>query len=195
MSKPPTATPVLHHVNLKTTRLQAMIDWYGEVAGLRPRFQFPGGAWLSNDGANHRLALLSTPSLSDDPGKLAHTGMHHFAFEYPDMDSLLDSYVRLRDGGIEPHMALDHGMTLSFYYVDPDGNSVELQCDIFGDWERSTHWMTTSAEFAANPIGAPIDGDSLVAARARGASPEEIHRRAYAGEFPPTKPFDPRVPL
>ena len=28
-----------------------------------------------------------------------------------------------------------------------------------------------------------------------GASPEEIHRRAYAGEFPPTKPFDPRVPL
>ena len=79
--------------------------------------------------------------------------------------------------------------------VDPDGNSVELQCDIFGDWERSTHWMTTSPQFAANPIGAPIDGDALVSARAEGASPEEIHRRAYAGEFPPTKPFDPRVPL
>ena len=195
MSKRSSAAPVLHHVNLKTTRLQAMIDWYGEVAGLKPRFQFPGGAWLSNDGANHRLALLATPSLTDDPGKLAHTGMHHVAFEYPDMDSLLDNYVRLRDAGIEPHMALDHGMTLSFYYVDPDGNSVELQCDIFGDWERSTHWMTTSPQFAANPIGAPIDGDALVSARAGGASPEEIHRRAYAGEFPPTKPFDPRVPL
>ncbi len=195
MSKHPIANPVLHHVNLKTTRLQPMIDWYGVVAGLKPRFQFPGGAWLSNDGANHRLALLATPSLTDDPGKLAHTGMHHIAFEYPDMDCLLDTYVRLREAGIEPHMALDHGMTLSFYYVDPDGNSVELQCDLFGDWERSTHWMTTSAEFAANPIGAPIDGDALVEARAKGASPDEIHRRAYAGEFPPTKPFDPRVPL
>ena len=25
--------PVLHHVNLKTTRLQAMIDWYMAVVG------------------------------------------------------------------------------------------------------------------------------------------------------------------
>jgi hypothetical protein len=25
--------PAFHHVNLKTTRLQEMIDWYGTVAG------------------------------------------------------------------------------------------------------------------------------------------------------------------
>jgi len=86
-------------------------------------------------------------------------------------------------------------MTLSLYYVDPDGNSVELQYDVFGDWERSTHWMTTSPDFAANPIGAPFDPDRLVEARAAGVSPDEIHRRAYAGEFPPSKPIDPRVPL
>ena len=187
--------PVLHHVNLKTKRLQAMIDWYGEVVGMAPRFVFPGGAWLSNDGANHRLALLATPTLEDDPAKLDHTGMHHIAFEFADVDALLDAYVRLKQRGIEPHMSLDHGMTLSFYYVDPDGNSVELQCDLFGDWERSAHWMMTSPEFAANPIGQPIDGDRMVEERAAGASPAELHRRAYAGEFPPSKPFDPRVPL
>jgi catechol 2,3-dioxygenase-like lactoylglutathione lyase family enzyme len=28
-------TPPLHHVNLMTTRLQEMIDWYGTVVGLR----------------------------------------------------------------------------------------------------------------------------------------------------------------
>ena len=50
--------PTLHHVNLKTTRLQEMIDWYGTVVGSRPNFQFPGGAWLTRDGANHRIALL-----------------------------------------------------------------------------------------------------------------------------------------
>jgi catechol 2,3-dioxygenase len=165
------------------------------VVGMTTRFVFPGGAWLSNDGANHRLALLATPTLNDDPDKLAHTGMHHIAFEFDDMDALLDTYVRLKQAGVEPHMSLDHGMTLSFYYVDPDGNSVELQCDLFGDWERSAHWMMTSPEFAANPIGQPIDGDRMVEARAAGASPAELHRRAYAGEFPPSKPFDPRVPL
>ena len=74
--------PVLHHVNLKTTRLQEMIDWYTIVVGMETLFQFPGGAWLSNDTANHRLALLTSPLMSDDFDKLAHTGIHHFAFEY-----------------------------------------------------------------------------------------------------------------
>ena len=41
------ANPVLHHINLKTTRLQEMIDWYGTVVGTTPTFQFPVGAWLS----------------------------------------------------------------------------------------------------------------------------------------------------
>ena len=55
------ARPVLHHVNLKTTRLQEMIDWYATVVGLTTVFQFPGGAWLTDDAANHRLALLPRP--------------------------------------------------------------------------------------------------------------------------------------
>lgn len=33
--------PTMHHVNLKTTRLQEMIDWYGLVVGAKPNFQFP----------------------------------------------------------------------------------------------------------------------------------------------------------
>jgi catechol 2,3-dioxygenase len=195
MPKPNARTPVLHHVTLKTRRLQEMIEWYGEVAGLAANFAFPGGAWLSNDAANHRLALLTSPGINDHPDKLAHTGLHHIAFEFAALDELLDCHVRLKAKGITPHMALDHGMTLSFYYVDPDGNSVELQCDVFGDWEKSAHWMTTSAEFAANPIGAPVDADRVVEARKAGASPDEIHRRAYAGEFPPGAPLDPRMPM
>jgi catechol-2,3-dioxygenase len=55
------------------------------------------------------------------------------AFEYTSCDELLDNYVRLKGLGIVPHASLDHGMTTSFYYVDPDGNSVELQYDNFGD--------------------------------------------------------------
>jgi catechol 2,3-dioxygenase len=187
--------PVLHHVTLKTTRLQPMIDWYADVVGMKTNFVFPGGAWLSNDTAHHRLALLGSPAITDDPAKLHHTGLHHTAFEFASMEGLLDTYVRLKATGIEPHMALDHGVTMSFYYVDPDGNSVELQYDLFGDWNLSTHWMTTSAEFAANPIGVPVDCDALIAARDAGASPREIHRRAYAGEFAPSRPLDLRLPM
>ncbi len=189
------ALPVLHHVNLKTTHTQEMIDWYSTVVGLTTVFQFPGGAWLTNDAANHRLALLASSKMSDDPDKIVHTGIHHLAFEYATFDDLLNTYTRLKELGIMPHMCLDHGMTLSFYYVDPDGNSVELQVDNFGDWAQSQEWMRTSPNFAADPIGTFVDPDQIVAVRKAGASFADIHRRAYAGEFPPSGPIDPRVPL
>jgi catechol-2,3-dioxygenase len=187
--------PTLHHVTLKTTRLQEMVDWYGTVVGAKPNFQFPGGAWLTNDGANHRLALLTSSKMGDDPDKLMHTGMHHLAFEYGNFNDLLDTYARLHEQGIKPHMSLDHGITTSFYYVDPDGNSVELQYDNFDDWDTSSEWMRTSKEFAGNPIGVPVDPSKMVAARDSGASRDDLHRRAFAGEFLPSEPLDPRVPL
>lgn len=187
--------PILHHFNLKTMRLQEMIDWYGIVVGMTSNYTFPGGAWLTNDEANHRLALLVSPMLSDDPDKLMHNGFHHSAFEYPSMGDLLDTYVRLKSLGIEPHASLDHGLTTSFYYEDPDGNSVELQADNFGSWQESSEWMRTSPQFAANPIGMPVDPDQMVAAHQAGASFAELHQRAYSGEFQPSRPQDLHVPL
>ncbi|GAC1348220.1 MAG: VOC family protein [Ktedonobacteraceae bacterium] len=187
--------PTLHHINLKTRRLQEMIDWYSTVVGMKSNYQFPGGAWLTNDAANHRLALLTSPQLSDDADKLLHTGMHHSAFEYPTMGDLLDTYMRLKALGIEPHACLDHGMTMSFYYEDPDGNSVELQSDNFGNWRESSEWMRTSPQFAAEPIGMPVDPEQMVVAHQAGASFAELHERAYRGEFKPSGPLDLHVPL
>src|SRR3954452_18026778 len=181
------AVPTLHHVNLKTPRLREMIDWYGLVVGMRPTYAFAGGAWLSNDAANHRLALLSTALVRDDPYKLVHAGIHHTAFEYETLDELLGTYLRLKHHGVLPHSVLDHGMTLSFYYPDPDGNSVELQVDHFGGWARSTELMH-GALFPRAPIGTYVDPEPLVAARRARATSEELHRRAYDGEFAPAKP-------
>jgi catechol 2,3-dioxygenase len=188
------AVPALHHVNLKTSRLQEMIDWYALVVGMRPTHVAPGGAWLTNDAANHRLALLHTPRVVDDPRKLIHAGLHHTAFEYAALDELLGTYVRLKDAGILPHSVLDHGMTLSFYYADPDGNSVELQVDHFGDWAQSTAFMH-GERFAADPIGTYVDPEQLVGAWRAGVEPAELHRRAYDGEFAPAEPQDLRVPF
>jgi catechol 2,3-dioxygenase len=193
--KTTTIRPTLHHFNLKTGRLHEMIEWYVTVVGMTSNYTFPGGAWLTNDEANHRLALLVSPQLSDDPDKLMHNGFHHSAFEYPSMGDLLDTYSRLKALGIEPHASLDHGLTTSFYYEDPDGNSVELQADNFGSWQESSEWMRTSPQFAANPIGMPVDPDQMVAAREAGASFAELHERAYAGEFQPDHPQDLHVPL
>jgi catechol 2,3-dioxygenase len=177
--------PVLHHVNLKTIRMQEMIDWYAIVIGGRKNFQDPVMAFVTNDAANHRIALITSPRLTDDPDRESHIGMHHTAFEHASVDDLLDTWVRLNEERIEPHMCLDHGFTISFYYVDPDGNSVELQADWFGDWAKSTEFLQTSPEFASGPIGKFVDPGKMVAARTAGTDLQELHRMAYAGELSP----------
>jgi 2-polyprenyl-6-methoxyphenol hydroxylase-like FAD-dependent oxidoreductase/catechol 2,3-dioxygenase-like lactoylglutathione lyase family enzyme len=177
--------PSFHHVNLKTTRLQEMIDFYRTLVGAEVVFQYELGAWLSEDNANHRIALLAFPNFVDDPEKDTRTGMHHSAFEYASFEELNGSYLRLKQAGITPALCLDHGMTLSYYYADPDGNHVELQVDCFGDWERSKEWMRSSEEFRANPIGVFVDPERIAADAADGMSFAEIHAKAMAGGYAP----------
>jgi catechol 2,3-dioxygenase len=177
--------PTFHHVNLKTTRLREMIDFYATLVGAEVTFQDQVGAWLSNDAANHRVALLAFPNFVDDPGKDTRTGMHHSAFEYASFEDLNSSYLRLDDAGITPALCLDHGMTLSYYYADPDGNNVELQVDCFGDWRKSAEWMRTSDEFKANPIGVFVDPARIAADHEGGMTFAEIHAKAMSGSYAP----------
>lgn len=186
--------PALHHVQLKTPQLDAMVEWYVDTLGLVVCFRGSGGAWLTNDEANHRLAILTTPKLSQDPDKVAHAGLHHTAWEYATLDELLTTYARLRDRGQLPHRAVNHGPVTSFYYLDPDDNSVELQVDNFGDWRESV-WFMASEAFAEDPYGPGVDPEALIAQRAAGVDAREIARRSHAGEFPNTRPNDRRLPL
>ena len=187
MTETPVIHPKFHHVNLKTTRLQEMIDFYRTLVGAEVVFQDQVGAWLSNDEANHRIALLAFPNFVDDPEKETRTGMHHTAFEFADFDELNGTYLRLLEAELAPALCLDHGMTFSYYYADPDGNNVELQVDCFGDWARSKDWMRTSEAFSANPIGQFVDPDRVAADRAGGMPFAEIHAKAMTGGYAPAQ--------
>jgi catechol 2,3-dioxygenase len=188
--------PVFHHALLKTAHMDELIDWYANVVGTRANFQAPGIAFLTNDDANHRISVIGNPQFRENPEFRKSIGMHHLAFEYDTIDDLLDTWQRLHDDyGYEPHVAVHHGMTLSFYYVDPDGNSVELQADAFGDWKKSSTWMRTSPQFKANPIGKFVAPAKMVEARAAGVKTKELLRRAYAGKYEPEAPYDYRVDL
>ena len=195
-----------HHNNFFTTRLAEMQAWYTTVLGMRPIHEFADGCWMTNDRANHRLELTAVPGLTEDPDQRIHARLHHQGFEFASFEELDDTYVRLRAAGILPKVCLDHGMTLSYYYSDPDGNYVELQSDNFGDWDASRRWMSTSAEFTANPIGAFVDPDRVAEARAAGVTLEEIRRRVWeTDDFrpeeypdmggPPPRPGDPPLPV
>ena len=77
------------------------------------------------------------------------------------MGELLGNYERLAARGIRPFRSINHGPTTSMYYVDPDGNRVELQIDNFATAEEGQAWMLSPA-FDRNPIGVEFDPDDLV---------------------------------
>lgn len=183
----PIIPPKFHHATFLTLKLHEMVAWYEAVAGLVPVHYTDGAAWLTNDEANHRIALIAHPAVNKPIDKPTSAGLHHTAFEYRDFDQWLDNYQRLKSAEIVPFMCLDHGITLSMYYADPEGNGVEIQVDVFGDWAQSTEWMWASREFAENNIGEFFDPDKLVDARAKGLSMEKIHQGARAGDYRPEK--------
>lgn len=196
--------PTLHHFGVATSHLERMVEWYSKVLGMVTIYSTSNASeseagvsarltFVSNDKANHRLAIISLPELKDDADKKGHMKLQHVAFEYATIDDLLNSYTRIKELRIEPVLTTDHGVSIAFYYKDPDGNTIELFVDNFGNWDRSREYMQSSPDFnrTAASIGTLVDAEKLVAARQAGMSFAELHRRAYAGEFPPSRPMNP----
>jgi hypothetical protein len=82
--------------------------------------------------------------------------------------------------GVSPYWTINHGMTLSAYYRDPDGNQVETQVDSL-TMEQADYFMNGPL-FAANPIGIDVDFEVLNARRKAGESAESLTDYATAGK-------------
>ena len=104
------ARATLHHFGLTTANLDAMLNWYGKVLGMVPNRQTsrPMGtrgplgvrvAWISNDEANHRIAIVELRGLVDDSQRTHHRRLQHVAFEFQTVDDLLSTYARLKAPG------------------------------------------------------------------------------------------------
>ncbi len=191
--------PTLHHTGNQTARREEMLHWYYNVLGQRPTVEGhpprppQRATWTTNDWAHHRMGFFETHGIDPDAKPSTTTpGTQHVAWEYESVDSLLESWDRLEKLGIKPVFAVDHGPSIAFYYRDPDGNLVELLCDAFGDHERSLA-MAQSEQVWNNPPGIPVDPRRMLEARRGGMSWEDLHERAYAGEFLPANEEDQRT--
>jgi catechol 2,3-dioxygenase len=151
--------------------------------------------WISNDEANHRIAVVGISGLVADPERPRHQRLQHVAFAYSTLDDLLGTYVRLKALGILPAISVDEGSQTAFYYEDPDRNSVELNVSNYAETWASIEHIQNSPEFAHRPLGVDVDPEKLVAAYETGASPWELHKRAWNGDFAPAQPYDPKVLL
>ncbi|MFJ9377188.1 VOC family protein [Streptomyces sp. NPDC101455] len=164
----------LAHVVLKTGRMQEMIDWYSQVLDGRPVYSNDMLGFMTYDDEHHRVAFLALGS-SVMP-EMEHTGLEHFAFTYEKLGDLVGTYKRLKEKDIKPVWVINHGMTVSMYYADPDGNRIELQIDNFPDAESTQEYLL-SDEFQKNPIGVEFDPDEFVARFEAGEPESELTKR------------------
>lgn len=158
------AKPIkLAHVVYQTRRFDEMIDWYQKVFKAKVVYQNPMLAFLTYDDEHHRFAFANLSALkpaSIEAVEKTDVGVNHVAYTYANLGDLIENYARLKQAGIMPYWPIHHGMTLSLYYQDPDGNRMEFQvenCSV----EEANAFMQTDA-FAVNPIGVEIDPEALL---------------------------------
>jgi catechol-2,3-dioxygenase len=148
-----------------TRRFDDMIAWYQSVFEAKVQYQNPAFAFLTYDDEHHRFAFANMSALdpegvaSEAPAKI---GVNHVGYTYADLGELLDTYARLKELDITPYWRVHHGVTLSLYYQDPDGNRMEFQVDCCANADEAHAYMHSDG-FAANPVGVPIDPDVLLA--------------------------------
>ncbi|MFF0223293.1 VOC family protein [Streptomyces sp. NPDC004629] len=176
-----TATPKFAHIVLQTNRVAEMRDWYRTVLGADIVYENPGMCFLTFDEEHHRIALVGAPAEPWVERTPFTVGLQHSAFTFPTLEALLEKFEDLRAAGIEPRVPIQHGVTTSLYYRDPDGNTVELQIDNFARPEDATAYMT-GVEYAADPVGPSFDPQKMVEALQSGASVEELTTRSWAAE-------------
>jgi catechol-2,3-dioxygenase len=173
------STPRLVHVVLQTAQPEAVRDWYCAVLKAHVVYAGHGLTFLAFDDEHHRIALLEVPADVAEPKSPRAVGMHHTAFTFDNLDDLLERYRELAEQGIEPAVPIQHGVTTSLYYRDPDGNLIEMQIDNFATPDEATDYMR-GAEYDANPVGPAFNVERMMAARRDGASVAELTTRAWA---------------
>jgi catechol-2,3-dioxygenase len=173
------ASPIkFAHIVLKTSRFAEMLDWWKVFLEGEARHENGFISFISYDDEHHRIAIVNLPDLEDRAANAC--GTEHFAFTYASLEDLFGQYERMKARGVSPYWTINHGMTLSAYYRDPDGNQVETQFDAM-TMEQADEFMAGPL-FAANPIGINVDFEQLIERFRSGASVETITDYATAGQ-------------
>jgi len=120
----------LGHVVLKVRDAQKAKAFYTRVLGLRVAYEdhTRGAVFLSFGKEHHELALF--PLATGEPPEAAQPGLHHVAWQLGSFAELQVAHRELVELGIPVEATIEHNVTRSVYFLDPDGNRVELYCDL-----------------------------------------------------------------
>jgi catechol-2,3-dioxygenase len=154
----------VRHVGLGARDPAALAEFYRELLGLQvvptDTSALGAAAFLSSHPAEAQidLALFANPAYQ------------HTAFEVRSLADLRAFHQRVLARGVPIRMALNHGVSLSFYFDDPEGHMIEV------------YWPTGVA-------CRPRHGDPIDLTRSDEALREDLAVSAAGGARPHAAPF------
>ena len=148
------------HVVIKVSDMARSRAFYTEVLGMEVMNDTPeaGLLFLANDRRDHHeLALIEVGADAPKPDGRA-LGLAHIAFRIETPEKLEEAYKELKERGVPISFTVNHGITDSVYFFDPDGHELEVYCDnpseVFSAMPNSYLGME-KLSFAADERGLP----------------------------------------
>ncbi|CAM2946735.1 VOC family protein [Paenibacillus sediminis] len=129
----------LYEAHLPVTDLERAIEFYRSL-GLEKAFVYPDVVFMWIEKRRSWLGLWLVEAISEERNPSFFPGHgRHLAFQI-DFEDLLQAMEWLREKGIQPipfehfkptePVARPHQLNASIYFEDPDGNQLELICNL-----------------------------------------------------------------
>ena len=120
------------HLVLRVKDLERSKKFFTEVLGL-PQVGDNGKGMLffSTDVRenHHMLAIRQVPD-GAPPLNPEQGGMEHVAYELGSFAELQEAYRIFKESNVKIHMMVYHGIAKSIYFEDPDGNALDVYCNV-----------------------------------------------------------------
>ncbi|MGH7115088.1 MAG: VOC family protein [Stellaceae bacterium] len=117
------------HVNLRVADQEASKRFYRDMLGFAIAEEDPehGGVFMTLGENFHTLDIGQHPEPDKAPRpQRGQIGLAHIAFQVGSYAALRDAYAHLVENGVEILRATNHVNQRSFYFADPDGNTLEI---------------------------------------------------------------------
>ncbi len=128
----------LGHVQLRVADLERSKAFYRDVLGFRVAEQDPkhGDLFMTLGEDFHTLDLAQHESPENARGPSRQLGVAHVAFQVSSYEALGEAYRTLLERGVPIDRAVDHVNQRSIYFLDPDGNRLEIYYEMPGALQR-----------------------------------------------------------
>jgi catechol 2,3-dioxygenase len=128
----------LGHVVLRVTNRERAERFYNGLLGLPICARLDEGGFkiaFFSLGNHHDFAVMEVTGEGSSRAESA-VGLHHVAFKIgTTLNELREARSKLEAAGIAT-TPIDHDVTKSLYFADPDGNGIEVYVDVSVAWQR-----------------------------------------------------------